>query len=374
MALVTLFVYVLLTTKKYQKEVLVCGLIFLFYIVYSIYLGINIPKACFLDMLQQIKPYMAFYSAYSLFAVIKPSKYRKIRRYVLVFSVFLAILLIIRATTGFGSVLIVGHPTFAATCSFIFALIYLLFSDQRKKDVYIALIIMSFGLLSTRSKFYGDYIVFVFLFFFLKRKISFNVKFVVIFTVLISIMVYFAWEKLNFYYIEGIDNTNIIRSLLVRKTPEIMNDYFPFGTGFASFGNITSGTYFSPIYHQYGFDQIRAYGGFREGHVFFLGDTFIPNLAQYGYFGLFLLIWFWYRRWREIKRIKNFVVYRISIFVFFVIIIENLADTMYMSNRGMMLFILLGIILNPNSEYNKFMSYEGYEHGKCPNNGISNRK
>ena len=363
-ALVSLLVYFILTTRKYPKEILICGLLFLFYFLYSLYIGINTPKACLLDMLQQIKPYLAFYCAYSLFAVIRPSKYRKIRKYVLFFSVFLSILLIIRVATSSVPVPIIGHPTNAATCSFTFALLYLLFSDKKKKNIYIALIIMTVGLLSGRSKFYGSYIMFVFLFFFLKNRIYFNVKYLFMFAILTSVIIYFTWEKLDYYYVSGLDNSYNIRSLLIKKTPEIMNDYFPFGSGYASFGNVTSGTYYSPLYRKYGFEQILSYGGFREGNVFFLGDTFIPNLAQYGYLGLFFFLWFWYRRLREIKKIKDFFVYKIAIFIFFIILIENLADTMYMSNRGMMLFFLLGLILNYNSKYNKFMGDNLYVNNK----------
>lgn len=363
-ALVSLLVYFILTTRKYPKEILICGLLFLFYFLYSLYIGINTPKACLLDMLQQIKPYLAFYCTYSLFAVIRPSKYRKIRKYVLFFSVFLSILLIIRVATSSVPVPIIGHPTNAATCSFTFALLYLLFSDKKKKNIYIALIIMTVGLLSGRSKFYGSYIMFVFLFFFLKNRIYFNVKYLFMFAILTSVIIYFTWEKLDYYYVSGLDNSYNIRSLLIKKTPEIMNDYFPFGSGYASFGNVTSGTYYSPLYRKYGFEQILSYGGFREGNVFFLGDTFIPNLAQYGYLGLFFFLWFWYRRLREIKKIKDFFVYKIAIFIFFIILIENLADTMYMSNRGMMLFFLLGLILNYNSKYNKFMGDNVYVNNK----------
>lgn len=223
---------------------------------------------------------------------------------------------------------------------------------------------MTVGLLSGRSKFYGSYIMFVFLFFFLKNRISFNVKYLFMFAILTSVIIYFTWEKLDYYYVSGLDNSYNIRSLLIKKTPEIMNDYFPFGSGYASFGNVTSGTYYSPLYRKYGFEQILSYGGFREGNVFFLGDTFIPNLAQYGYLGLFFFLWFWYRRLREIKKIKDFFVYKIAIFIFFIILIENLADTMYMSNRGMMLFFLLGLILNYNSKYNKFMGDNVYVNNK----------
>ena len=363
-ALVLLLAYMILTVKRYPKETLACGLLFVFYILYSLYLGLNIPKACFLDMMQQAKPYIAFYCTYTMAIFIKPNKYKIIRKYIIWFSLFLFVLMTLRFSTIFGQIPIIGHPTNGATCAFVFAFLYLLFSKQRKKDIYIGLAIMSIGLLSTRSKFYGDYLFFIFIFFFLKKKISINIKYILIGSILLLIILFFTWEKFNFYFIDGMDDPNNIRALFIKNTPKVMNDFFPFGSGFATFGNITSGTYFSPLYYGYGFDKVEAYGGFYEGHVFFLADTYIPNLAQYGYFGLVLFILFWYKRWKEIKKVNNAIAYKISIMILMILFVENIADTMYMSNRGMLLFILLGLILNPSSRYNKYMQVGSIIHDR----------
>ena len=358
-ALVTLLAYMLLTVKKYPKEALICGLLFVFYILYSLYLGLNIPKACFLDMLQQAKPYIAFYCTYTMAIIIKDKKYAKIRKYVIAFAIFLFVLMAQRFTTRHGQIPIIGHPTFGATCSFVLALLYLLFSKQTKKDKYIALLIMAIGLLSGRSKFYGDFILYVFLFFFLKKKLSFNLKYLVIGALVVGIVLIFTWEKFDYYFIAGMDDPNNIRALLTKNTPVIMNEYFPFGSGFATFGNVTSSDYFSPLYLSHGFEKVTAYGGLYAGNAFFLADSFLPNLAQYGYFGLIFFCAFWYKRWKEVKRINNATAYKTALFIMGILFAENLADTMYMSNRGMMLFILLGLILNPQAELNKFMHVGG---------------
>ena len=66
------------------------------------------------------------------------------------------------------------------------------------------------------------------------------------------------------------------------------------------------------------------------------------------------------------KRINNATAYKTALFIMGILFAENLADTMYISNRGMMLFILLGLILNPQAELNKFMHVGGNIKERVP--------
>lgn len=80
------------------------------------------------------------------------------------------------------------------------------------------------------------------------------------------------------------------RAELTRASFEIAYDYFPIGTGFATFGSNISGElgYYSPVYYMYDLAHV---WGLAEGAASFLSDTFWPTiLGQFGYLGLLTFI------------------------------------------------------------------------------------
>ena len=65
------------------------------------------------------------------------------------------------------------------------------------------------------------------------------------------------------------------------------NTYFPFGSGFATFGSEMASRYYSPLYIQYGWEYTWALG--REGR--FLNDNFLAGLmGQLGWPGIILYL------------------------------------------------------------------------------------
>lgn len=67
----------------------------------------------------------------------------------------------------------------------------------------------------------------------------------------------------------------------------IMKNFFPLGSGFATFASSLSGEYYSPLYYQYGISNT---SGLRlsEGYQY-IADTFWPYVyAQFGLFGIIL--------------------------------------------------------------------------------------
>lgn len=73
------------------------------------------------------------------------------------------------------------------------------------------------------------------------------------------------------------------RPLLYITAFQIMSNYFPLGTGFASFGTYTSAEYYSPLYYRYNLFYIE---GLKPTSFGYIGDTFWPGLiGQFGMFG-----------------------------------------------------------------------------------------
>ncbi|MDR1601386.1 MAG: hypothetical protein LBS42_03055 [Tannerella sp.] len=130
--------------------------IFLFYLLYSLVIGSNSKRAIWMDFVIQIKPYLAFFCAWSLRPVLNASRKKIIRQTVLIFSVYL--LLVGVADVAFsGDIMLtlLSHPSRFATATSILALLYLYCSDYTKRDKLIFLLILSIGLFSGRSKLYG---------------------------------------------------------------------------------------------------------------------------------------------------------------------------------------------------------------------------
>lgn len=75
------------------------------------------------------------------------------------------------------------------------------------------------------------------------------------------------------------------RSLLTEGGFAVAQDYFPLGSGFATFGSAVTGTEgnYSPLYYRFGYNNV---WGLAPGYTFFISDTFWPTVvAQLGYVG-----------------------------------------------------------------------------------------
>lgn len=87
-------------------------------------------------------------------------------------------------------------------------------------------------------------------------------------------------------YINYYQSTGYARGELARQAIAVANDYFPLGTGFATYGSAVTAQIdnYSPLYYEYGLSTV---WGLAPGAASFLSDTFWPTvLAQFGYFGL----------------------------------------------------------------------------------------
>ena len=92
-----------------------------------------------------------------------------------------------------------------------------------------------------------------------------------------------AFEQIQYYFL---GENDIARTVLLNTSIEIANDYFPLGTGFATFGSHFSATSYSPIYTIYGIQNVH---GLTKENSFFISDSFWPMiLGQFGFIGFAL--------------------------------------------------------------------------------------
>lgn len=91
-----------------------------------------------------------------------------------------------------------------------------------------------------------------------------------------------GWDQ----YSTQFQSDGYARTELTRASFQIAADYFPLGTGFATFGSYVSGNNgnYSSLYYSYDLAHV---WGLAPGEATFLSDTFWPTvIGQFGYLGL----------------------------------------------------------------------------------------
>lgn len=354
--LCALYAYYVFHTPKWSVNKLFLKTlgIFFFYLVYSLAIKCNTKTAILSDCIIQIKPYLAFFTVYAFKPVLNPQMKKNIQLLAILFSIYLLII----GITSFANPniihILLHHQSRLATAATIMALSYLYCSNYTIKEKVIFLLLLSIGLLSGRSKMYGFFVLSAFLVFYINDKfeMKFNTRNITIFTLATIAMIFVAWDKIYYYFIQGggIGSDGeaqylYARSALYYFSTDIFRDYFPFGSGFATYATYTSGQYYSHIYNDLGIDMLY---GLTKDNPTFIADTYYPSLAQFGVVGVLLFFSFWLSLTR--KAIKHFnknntKEFLISLLVIFFFMIECTSDTTITHNRGLFMMMLLALSL-----------------------------
>lgn len=346
-----LFLYWCFKEKHKTNGLLVVFTIFCIYLFNSIIHPHNVLPAILGDFIQQLKPFLAFYTMYDLGMNLNSYYRRKICKACLWLTLIILPIGIIGIggrppMNEFG-----GHSRYA-TSSICLGCTYFFFSQHKKKDLIKMFLIFSVGLLSLRSKMFGFYAA-AFAIFILWKNVKMNkkllnVKTLMMIVVLVPLVIWAAWEKINFYFIEGFEATNMFaRPLLYVKAIEILNDFPLLGTGFGSYATDASAVYYSPLYFTY-----ELYLSPEIGEGLFLSDTYFPVLAQFGYIGVALFFYFWYSIIKKSK--KHFDVdgevwrFKMTILIVVFFFIESIADSTFTQNRGLYMMAMLGLCARKN--------------------------
>ena len=340
----------LVKDKSRTTEINIYIVLMLFYLLYSLLIQVTTPRGVILDILQQLRPYAVFYLTWIMAPEFTPKQKKRIK-WVMLLS-FLGYLTAFKLkpslVTPYGGESSAQLGQIALSC----AMIYYLFSKQTKRNRNIAILIMLLGLISGKSKYFGECVVFIALVIFVKGKINFtSVSTLLKVAALGCVVIFFTWTKFNAYYVEGFqdDAQEMARPLTYETGMKIMfRDYIPFGSGLGSFGTAAAAKEYSPLYYEYQLDEI---WGLRPENPMFLADAFYPTLAEFGIVGLFFFLWFWKRRLWECNKIPNIVYYRMALMAILALALESTADSSYLSGKGMGYFMVLALCLNSGREY-----------------------
>ena len=335
----------LVKDKQRTTEISIYILLMVFYLAYSLIIQVTTPRGVFLDILQQLRPYAVFYLTWMMAPEFTNKQKKRIKLVMLLsfFGYLIAFKFKPSLVTPYGS----GESAALGQIALCCAMIYYLFSKQTKRNRNIAILIMLLGLISGKSKYFGECVVFIALVMFVKSKINFaSVSTLLKVAALGCVVIFFTWTKFNAYYVEGFqdDAQEMARPATYETGVKIMfQDYIPFGSGLGSFGTAAAAKEYSPLYFKY---QLNNIWGLDPSNPMFLADAFYPTLAEYGIVGLFFFLWFWKRRLWECNKIPNIVYYRMALMAILALALESTADSSYLSGKGMGYFMVLALCLN----------------------------
>lgn len=354
--LLILFIFATFKTPDWaiNKSFLAVSSVFIFYTIYSFYIHSNSAKGIISDMIIQFKPYLAFFAVYYLCPVFSSKQKDLIKKIILIISFFMFLIGCASLVYPLAFRVTVGHVAYFAAIITASSLLYYYCSEGAKIDKMIFILILAIGLFSARSKFYGFFIISLVtvIFFGNISRLKLNFKTIAIAVLSLAAMVLASWKKMVMYFgvgksLDSVPEEFMARAMLYVTSFEIFKDFFPFGSGFASFASHSSGVYYSPLYAKYGIENVK---GISKNNYSYIADTYYPCLAQFGIIGVFLYILFFayiirkaYKLFLSTQKEKYFIIHFLIIGY---LLIENIADATFTGHRGFFIMMLLGLVMS----------------------------
>lgn len=354
--LLVLYLIYVFSTKRWEfnKLFLITTGVFLFYMIYSLVIGSNTKKAILTDFIIQYKPYLAFFCVYAIKPVLNQGQKIILRQTCVVFSFYLLILGLISLAYPSIMNVVMGHVSRYATAVSVLAVLYLYCGNFSPREKLVFLLLLAIGIISGRSKFYGFYAICLGMMVYMNAsfQMKFNLKnnLFILFTLFFVLVV--AREKIILYFVEGgfgesrSTNDLYARMALYYFAFQVFTDFFPLGSGFASYATYASGSYYSKLYSYYGMDGLH---GLTKANPKFIADTYYPALAQFGVVGVLLFFLFWARLGIQAIKAYEFGCKKESILALIIIIfflIECTSDATLTHNRGVFMMMLLGLVFS----------------------------
>lgn len=245
--------------------------------------------------------------------------------------------------------LIFAHPTFCAAALFYLLMLHVLFGDINKKIEKLCLgILLLLICMTLRFKAIAVVLLFVAIciyFLILKAK-KLNLGIIGLLGLLVFLV---AYKQIYFYFLSPVA-LNMPRGAILNTSFQIAKDYFPFGTGFGSFGSYVSGSDYSPVYELYGIHQIY---GMTKDRVDAISDNYWPMiLGQAGIIGFLAMLNMWRLLYIKIDkyRQKNWVLYLAAMGCFLYIVTSSTSESAIVNPACMPLAFVFGMVFSQSEE------------------------
>ena len=309
--------------RRPWKEFMVCISLIAFYTVYSLLFGANVAGGVWLDLMQEIRPYSIIYCTW----ILNPRFTNGQKKWMLGTMVITLFSWIFYHPQTLDTQVEAEFPVLGqlAICT---GMSWYLFTKETKRNRNIALLLILTGMLAPKFKFMGEVVCFIGFVYFVKNRLNFKSPKTIIYAVLlVTVILMVTWTRFDTYYVSG-----------------ILWDYLPLGSGMGTFACNGAWKYYSPLYYKYNLNVI---WGLDEGGGF-ICDAYYPTLAQFGIVGVFFFCWFWKRRLVAFNQIVDMRYYRVAMLTFCCLVIEQTADSSWLSGKGMGYCMLIALCLNAN--------------------------
>lgn len=231
-------------------------------------------------------------------------------------------------------VFVMGHPAgVVAVCA---GLICVLCCNRERNGRWIMLGLLVV-VLSLRSKgfIFAALVVFLLMTFGGNKLSVFHIMAGLVIAVLVGYD-----QFLNYFVL----NDGYARKELLATSLQVASDFFPLGSGFATYGSAVTGDLatYSPLYYHYGLSTVY---GLMPGNAAFLSDTFWPIvIGQFGWFGALAYVGeivFLFKKLYESARVS-----RLSVLLCFAyLLISSFAESAFFHPLSVMLAMSLGVSL-----------------------------
>ncbi len=345
-----LFVY---TFMKYSnrsinrrpwREFMVCLSVIAFYTLYSLMFGVNVAGGVWLDLLQEIRPYSIIFCTW----ILNPRFTKKQKKWMLGTMVITLFSWIFYHPQTLDTQVEAEFPVLGqlAICT---GMAWYLLTEDTKRNRYVALALVLTGMFAPKFKFMGEVVCFIAFIFFVKKKLNFQSTKTILFAcILVIVVLAVTWTRFDAYYVSGLSNDQLARPMTYKTSLVILGDYFPFGPGMGTFACNGAWKFYSPLYYEYNLNTIWGLGDSTIGSGAFICDAYYPTLAQFGIVGVFFFCWFWKRRLVAFNQIVDMRYYRVAMLTFCCLVIEQTADSSWLSGKGMGYCMLIALCLNAN--------------------------
>lgn len=175
-----------------------------------------------------------------------------------------------------------------------------------------------------------------------ERRIKMNWKTAL---VVIVVMLVFSVDQLGVYF----GNTGAARYVFMKRGIQTMRTYFPFGAGFSCYGTDAAVKYYAKLYVHFGFQRV---WGLSPQYPLFAHDTYWPAImAQFGAFGLVVMLLIVYRWVRDLlKRTQyNKYAYLVGLFVVLTQVSASIATATFFHFVTLALCFVLPIAFEDNT-------------------------
>lgn len=265
-----------------------------------------------------------------------------------------------------SAVLFYQHPTYlAGATAFLLVLLTVFYDKKNLACMAMSVIIMAFTLRAKSLASAAVYVALLVFFFVLKWRLR---LWHVIAAGAGSIAI--AWNKIRFYFIYLSGQS--ARSVMLQKSLEVMKDYFPIGTGFGTFGSAEAAKHYSPVYHEYHFNDywelrdiantenslrlINEHSWMIERYQIdpdfinaspFLSDQFWPIIfGQTGFLGtvaFLLILGVLIKRCLDVQKVDSYAFTGV-LFIMCYLIISSVAEPAFHNSVAIPLALVLGMV------------------------------